>query len=567
MTLLLGVIAAPLSLPAEQGQVGRTNADTRASQSETAGTRVRFVGNRVVPDAELLSVLSGTADFDTRATDLLLDVFRRRGHLEASVDSVLQRGGEMVVYVTEGSPTAVGGIRFVGNRTVDSEVLNRASGISPGVELSEALLETASSKVGRALADHGFPFATVRAGQFELGGGRVSFTFFVEEGKPATIDTVRLADSDALSQKSLQRALRIKPGQQYSEKDLERGVATLRRTGLFSLVGEPLLIPSSHGGVAVAIPVKNRKTTSIGGALGFRGQTNEVTGLLSLSVLNLARTGRSAKASWEAIGRNTSTLRFTYTEPWISILPFSSTVSFEHSARDTFFARTSLSLLLRFPVTHGLSARAGTSFEKTLSSDLARYRASRVAWLAGAEVFLGEPAWSSQNTFITSLELSRGERKRVFLSSGNTETRAFSTLCGQLLLQRRFLGNQVLAVDVSASGVLEGAGFVSEDELFSLGGKNTLRGYSERQFLAPTVGSVQLEYGLAVGGEGGRVFAFADCGYASTEALRTADRVHAGYGVGLRVPSPLGLAGIDLGIPAGESISSGKIHVGLEGTF
>jgi hemolysin activation/secretion protein len=177
----------------------------------------------------------------------------------------------------------------------------------------------------------------------------------------------------------------------------------------------------------------------------------------------------------------------------------------------------------------------------------------------------------SRNTLLTSLEFSRGRRKVVYLNQGGGdergESRAFSTLEGAAVLQGRVLGSQVVVLDASVCAVLEGRGLVSGDEQFALGGKNTLRGYPERQFLAETVGSLQLEYGLAVGGDGGRAFVFLDGGYASTPAASTRERFHYGYGVGLRVPSLVGLAGIDLGIPAGESFSSGKIHVGLEGKF
>jgi outer membrane translocation and assembly module TamA len=122
-------------------------------------------------------------------------------------------------------------------------------------------------------------------------------------------------------------------------------------------------------------------------------------------------------------------------------------------------------------------------------------------------------------------------------------------------------------VDAKVAVVLEGEESAALDELFALGGKRTLRGYSERQFLATTVSSIQIEYGVLIGNEGGRAFVLLDCGYASTQALSVRERLHAGYGAGLRIPSSFGVAGIDFAVPAGESPGSGKIHVGLQGTF
>jgi outer membrane protein assembly factor BamA len=305
----------------------------------------------------------------------------------------------------------------------------------------------------------------------------------------------------------------------------------------------------------------------IAGAIGFRGRTNEVTGGVSLSLLNIARTGRSARTSWEATGRNVSSFHLSYAEPWVMGLPFTSSVSFEQIVRDTLFARTCLGVALKVPLTSLVSAQIGANFEKALNTDGPRTRASRLAWLGGIEFLSGGPSWSSENSFLATLDGTRGDKKIVYLSENLTRKEVFSTLTGRALLQRRIRSNQISLVDLKASAILEGRQLATPDELFTLGGKNTLRGYSERQFLASTVGSVQFEYGLAVGDEGGRAFAFLDCGYASTQALSTAERFHVGYGIGLKVPSAIGMAGIDFGIPSGESLGSGKIHVGLEGTF
>lgn len=570
-----------------------------AAGSSKGSCQVSFVGNKTLSSARLLSLLDASGCWkrdgaatqaggsgeqavrtwmdstEARVKETVLDAYGQQGYLNASVDSIVflsgAAHGRAVIHVSEGEPAIVGSVRFVGNRTIPAERLARSCGMGPGTELTEGVIEKACENIVSSLADAGLPFAEVEAGEFRLEQNTISFAFLIDEGPLSRVLEVKFENSRALKPRALQRALRIKQGDLYSEAELRQGLTELRRTGLFEDVGEPIVTPSQKDGVTISIPVKDKKTTSIGGAAGFRGRTNELTGALSLSVLNLARSGRSARASWEAMGSRTSSLRFLYTEPWLSGLPFSSSVSFEHMARDTFFAKTSLAVSLKIPILRSLSGQIGTSFEKTLNTDWPRSRATRIAWLAGTELFLGEPSWLSRNTLLTSLELSRGQRKRVYLNQSGrnqeSESRSFSTLKGDALLQGRVWGNQICVLDASSCAVLEGREMVSGDELFPLGGKNTLRGYSERQFLAETVGSLQCEYGLAVGNDGGRAFVFLDCGYASTPATSTGERFHFGYGMGLRVPSLLGLAGIDLGIPAGESFSSGKIHVGIEGRF
>jgi outer membrane protein assembly factor BamA len=546
-----------------------------------------FTGNRIFSSSWLRSFCATSGeqseeDISARINQRVLEAYGDAGYLNAAIESTCvvraDRGKKLVVYIREGEPTSLGPFRFVGNTHFSSEELANSCGLRQGMTLTRGLLDAALERIVGYMADRGFPFASAKVGDLSRDGNGLSFIFVINEGPLCTVGDVVLENSRALSAKALGRALGISSGEKYCEKSLRRGLSYLKRTALFTEVGEPVLSvsaesdpsprdPSQGGKVIIAVPVRDRKTTLIAGAIGFRGRTNEVTGGVSLSLLNIARTGRSAKTSWEATGRNVSSFYLSYVEPWVMGLPFTSSVSFEQIVRDTLFARTALGVVLKVPLTSLVSAQMGTNFEKALNTDGPRTRTSRLAWLGGVELLSGGPSWSLENSFLAILEGTRGDKRTVYLSENLTRKEVFSTLTGRALLQRRIKSNQISLVDVKASAILEGRQLATPDELFTLGGKNTLRGYSERQFLASTVGSIQFEYGLAVGEDGGRAFAFLDCGYASTQALSTADRFHIGYGIGLKVPSAIGLAGIDFGIPSGESLSSGKIHVGLEGTF
>ncbi|UCF78723.1 MAG: hypothetical protein JSW03_00140 [Candidatus Eiseniibacteriota bacterium] len=552
----------------------------RAATSEEKGSELRlsvqFEGNSAVGSSTLRSLcalpLGSTEEQALSAVEqAVLQAYRDEGYLEASVESLSVRTRKkirrLVVYIEEREPSRVNSFRFSGNRHLDSEELTAACGLRPGLVLSARLLDEALKKLVNCMADRGFPFAAARAGAFALEDGRLDFVFFIDEGPRCAVGEVVLGESNALTSTALHRALGVARGETYCESRLRRGINSLRRKALFAEVGEPVVSVSGGNTARVLVPVKDRKTTSVAGAVGFRGRSSELTGGLSLSLLNIARTGRSASASWEAAGGNVSSLSFSYAEPWVMGLPFSSAVSFEHVVRDTFFARTSVSLLCKVPLSPVLSAEAGASFEKTLETNGPVTRTSRVAWLGGLELATGEPHWSTGDSYLAALRGSRGSKRISRVSEGEEARDVFSTLQGRTLLQRRLGLSQIALVDVKLFAITEGRESASLDELFALGGKRTLRGYSERQFLAPTVGSVQLEYGILIGGEGGRAFALLDCGYASTQALSTGDRFHVGYGVGLRVPSPFGVAGVDFGVPAGESLSSGKVHVGLESTF
>ncbi len=547
-----------------------------AGERSVAGLEFRFDGNSAFSDSRLRSLCRVSDELSEEeqleaVRQAALQAYRDAGFLQATIETTYvvdaERERRAVVRLKEGEPARLVSFKFLGNRHVSSEELTKVSDLRTGTVLSGRLLEQVLERLVEHMTDVGFPFAAARAGDFTMSERGVGLTFFIDEGPLCTFGEIELVDSEALTSGALQGALGVTSGAKYCEKELRNGVVALRRTALFAEVGQPIVSASGRSKVRVAVPVKERKTTSFAGAVGFRGRANELTGGLSLSLLNIARTGRSAKASWEAMGRKASSFSLAYAEPWVMGLPFSSSLSLEHVVRDTLFAGTEVSLLCRVPLSPNVSAEAGTSFEKTLAADGPASRSSRFAWLAGMELSLGAPHWMGDDSFLVALRGSRGTKKTVLLESDKEKRDVLSTLEGRALLQRRIGRSQIALLDAKASSILEGEDSAALDELFSLGGKRTLRGYSERQFLASTVSSVQIEYGVLIGSGGGRAFVLLDLGYASTQALSLHERLHAGYGAGLRIPSSFGVAGVDFAIPAGEPVSSGKIHVGLEGTF
>ncbi|MFH0778478.1 MAG: BamA/TamA family outer membrane protein [Candidatus Eisenbacteria bacterium] len=541
--------------------------DSRKRQSE--GGRAHS-GSR---DSSLAPLLSERW-VENNVIGPVLQAYCEAGYLDAVVESTCiveaACGPSLVVFVREGVPARVGSFGPAGNSHFSCEELVLAGEVRSGWLLSAGVLEGACERMVDFMAREGFPFADVYVSDFTRGEHGIDFLFIVREGPRCRVEELRLESSSSLSREAMFAAFRVKPGEVYRENKIVAGVRALRKSGLFADVGEPLVTRKGEDGVAVAVPVKERKGGSFGGAVGFRGRTGEVTGGVSVALPNIAHTGRGATAGWESMGRRLSSFALSYKEPWVMGLPFSSSFRLEHTVRDTLFARTVVSVVLRIPVSSFLSGQIGGSYEKTLVTDVAHARATRLAWIAGIEVSAGEPPWKAGNSLLLEATGSRGVKETSSAgATGGTERGrdVLSTGTGRVFLQRALPGGQFALLDVKGSAVLEGKDLVSPEELFALGGKRNLRGYSEQQFMALSVASAQIEYGLAVGEEGGRVFLFLDCGYASTPQLSTSARLHVGYGVGLKVPSPFGLAGIDFGVPAGESLGFGKVHVGLDASF
>ncbi|MCU0412199.1 MAG: BamA/TamA family outer membrane protein, partial [Bacteroidetes bacterium] len=108
-------------------------------------------------------------------------------------------------------------------------------------------------------------------------------------------------------------------------------------------------------------------------------------------------------------------------------------------------------------------------------------------------------------------------------------------------------------------------------DLDRVGGASTLRGYREGQFFATRFIWGSFEYRL-LAGQRSFLYAFLDGASLAVPGGRIlglseqADTKF-GYGVGIRVDSPVGLIGVSLALGAGDTFSTAKLHIRLINEF
>ncbi|HNV72629.1 MAG TPA: BamA/TamA family outer membrane protein, partial [Candidatus Ozemobacteraceae bacterium] len=124
-----------------------------------------------------------------------------------------------------------------------------------------------------------------------------------------------------------------------------------------------------------------------------------------------------------------------------------------------------------------------------------------------------------------------------------------------VLALRRYMpirkgGETVLALQGVAGRTMIGEGFVPVYDMFSVGGNDTVRGYREREFLGTKIlyGNIEIRQRIAKTFD---IVAFYDMGDAwgldYNQTSKDFD-LKKGYGLGIRLQTPLGPVAIDHGI-------------------
>ena len=274
-------------------------------EGDTRGLVVRelsFSGNRAIDDATLrMSVGTSQSSAFARwpvvrslglgakryfnATEFRRDVFRllllyrRSGYREATVDTLVRRT-EKDVYlkflIEEGEPVRVSSLQISGvEGIIDTSDVTSKLPLRTGDPFNLQWLQTSADSIGTILKDEGFPYPQVFQGfnvDLELRAADISFD--VSPGSRATIDSIEVTGTEAIDEEVVRKAMSLRPGDEFSERELYRSQRDLYRLNLFNFVSVGLAdsLPTEGSDTTVSLRVRvaeaNLHRIRLGGGYG-----------------------------------------------------------------------------------------------------------------------------------------------------------------------------------------------------------------------------------------------------------------------------------------------------------
>ena len=158
--------------------------------------------------------------------------------------------------------------------------------------------------------------------------------------------------------------------------------------------------------------------------------------------------------------------------------------------------------------------------------------------------------------------------KKIFSYISPNQTTSVQSVMIDAEMYKGIVGNQVAAFGVHGRQILGSQLQISD--YFRFGGATTLRGYTENQFIGSRVAWTNAEYRFLLERHS-YFFALFDMGFVylpgnSTNTSST-QLFRYGYGIGIRVDSPLGNIGVTTAFGKGDSFRQGKLHISLVNSF
>ncbi len=492
------------------------------------------------------------------------------------------------INITEGIPTLINKI-YVSSPDKDSVIVNN---ILSQLE-KEIFIKTTIESVFSEIIDHyenkGFPFASVKIESVEFINDSTSNNHFVnlylsmDDGTKSTIDKIEIAGNDKTKDYVITRAVQIRTGEEYSQKNIDAVPEKLNRLRFFEPVEQPDFYFNSKKEGVLKISVKEKETNFFDGIAGYVPAVNDkesgyLTGFVNVNLRNLFGTGRAASFRWQQENRYSQELELRYLEPWLFGFPFNLEVGLFQRKQDSTYVQRNFEGRLEFLATSEISASVLAAVRSTIPTEqnsklFTVFNSSAFTSGVNFRIDTRDDFYSPTEGIFFNNTYSYTSKKingpADFITPTTNTKVTLQRLEFDFVFFKQFFNRQVAALGVHGRE-LRGDD-VELSDLYFLGGTNSLRGYREKQFQGNRILWSNLEYRLLLSRRS-FVFLFFDGGY----FLRNGDRQKSipenssfkiGYGFGLNIETGLGVLVVSFALAKGDSFSEGKIHFGIINKF
>jgi outer membrane protein insertion porin family len=537
---------------------------------------VKVMGNEQVAEAEILGVISskvGAPYSDEqvkRDRQAVVDIgwFQTVGVEQESVES----GIRLIFRVLENP--VVTEIRLDGNRELSQEELFGLMKTKAGEVFNWPRWRQDGARMEEEYRKRGFVLATVLPPAMTEDG---VLSVSIAEG---VIEAVKITGNTYTKEYVIRRYIRTRPGETYNEKKLAADVQRLSNLGYFETVRR-YAEAGEAGKVIVVITVVEKRYTGGASFGGMYGATHGMVAFVDVSKNNLRGTGQMVAVRGEFGGRKT--YEVAYRHPWIMTpetrlnlgvydrrIVREAFVRPEEGEQQTVLydeRRSGGNMTLGRPLSDRTTVYLSLRSDDVSITDLSE---------AEQEILKG-PAFEPRRIRSISLAGVKETRDNIYdpkrggyqqLSAevaGAFGGAKFNKYTGDA---RRYLPigkRNVLAFRLLAGTITGDAPYL---EQFLIGGTESLRGYRPDRFAGSHMTILNCEYRFPLSKNLWGVL-FADAGDAWGGEIASdlhgdeAFTVHAGYGVGVRVKTPIGPLRLDLGF--GED--GAETHFGVSHMF
>ena len=530
-------------------------------------------GNRLIEDNIILLNLSMQKG-DTVEPEKVQEEIARLGEMGyfSYVGAEIRNEGQGKVVVFKVEENAIiGEIAVEGCTQVSKDVLKDAMESKVGSVFNSKLLTQDIQHVNEALAKEGYLFSKVSDAYVQDQGSKINIE--ITEG---VLSEIKIEGLKKTKEKVVRRELSIEPGEIYNNKKIVRDLQRIYNLGFFEEVKREHLPGKTPEEIVLVIQVVEQKTGRAGVGAGY-SSLNGLVGFVNLSQNNFRGEGKRVYLKTEFGG--VQTYELGYFDPWLNDRP----QSFGIDLYNTKYTRSlydSGNTLTDYDeerkggaITLGRRIRRDVDLSFKFRDEDVDLTPTDSTATAPAGIFNGRlqtlAAILDKDTRDNRFRPTAGVHDTFWVETTGGLLKGPNQYTKYMLALRRYFAisrnrKTVVALQGVGGQTTIGEGFVPIYDMFSVGGSDTVRGYEEREFLGTRVFYANLELRQNFAKNFDAVL-FYDVGSAwGTDYNRKGIDfdLKQGYGVGIRLQTPLGPVALDYGKASDRSDGTTYINFG-----
>jgi len=545
--------------------------------------------NKIIKKSHVAKYYNSKEDAVSGARELLYNLYGQ-GYLTANIDSIKADSLKINVFLYVGEKYTYQSLRK-GNldKYLANEINFKESNFDGKHFDYNDLLKT-SEKLLSYCENNGYPFAEFKLDSVKVSGDKIDAAICFNKNNKITVDSIILKGNSKLARGYLYNYLSVKPGNIYNESLISRIDKKLRDLPFVNVV-KPCEILFTENNAKVFLYLDKKKASSFYGIIGVlpNNQTTGkilINGELKLTLLNSFGRGELIDLNWRSISKGTQDLKIALSYPFLFATPFGINYKFTLFKQDTTYITLNHNIGIQYYF-------SGNNFLKVF----AEIYSSDLLSGSGLETLTVLPDYADISSNLFGIEASRenfdyrlNPRKGYLLhfsgAGGIKKIKKNSSINSALYdsirlksSQFKFLINGKLFVPLFRKMTIlfnSDNGYVInntifENELFKLGGLNSLRGFDEESIRVSYFNLLSCEFRYLFERNSFAALFFNAAYYEKNTYNSFVHDIPYGFGAGVSFDSKIGMFSIyyALGSQFGQPVlfKQSKIHFGYTNNF
>ncbi len=303
----------------------------------------------------------------------LIKELHRLSYLTASVDSVFFKEKQVHAFLSVGKKYSIVHLQKGNIEDFVIEKIGLREDFSKNQNIDFQYFIDIQEKVLTYWENHGYPFAQIKLDSIRLIDNQIFANIYCEKGTYIRFDTLLIEGEAKIKGDFLRNYLKIKPNEPFSQQKVKQAERLLRALPYLKLK-KPLEVVFEYDRAFILITLDKIKSSQFDGIVGVlpnQEQKNRVlvTGQVQLSLVNLFSSGKKLNLEWQRLRSASQLFNFEYEHPQLLKMNFGINAKLNLLKEDTSFLNIHRNIQFIYQLTHQQKVSFFADYQTTSVTD------------------------------------------------------------------------------------------------------------------------------------------------------------------------------------------------------